>query len=116
MTHALADPVCDCPCACCQHLHTPAADRALAAATQVAAGVDPYPFLIPEHDIPLWQRQARDCALCGRTVRGPLLPLETSPGVMRMVGAGCFRKHTGLRRLAGGDDLLPLPLEENERA
>lgn len=114
MTHALAEPVCACPCACCRRLHQPDTERALAAAAMVGEGVDPYPFLIPERDLPIDETGTRNCGLCGWTVRGPLLPIITGE-VIRMVGPGCARKHTDDRRRRP-DNLLPLPLEGDDRA
>lgn len=107
MSHALAEPVCDCTCQCCQAIHGPIADRTLDAVTAVE-GTDPYPFLIPEPYMPASHAQVRECGLCGRTVRGPLIPVVIGD-VMRKVGRGCARKHFDVERPGLADQLLPMP-------
>jgi hypothetical protein len=78
---------------------------------------DPYPALIPEAYMPVERpgklSDVNRCEACGRTVRGPLLPILTGDAI-RMVGPGCARRHADDRRRP--DDLLPLPPEGGDHA
>jgi hypothetical protein len=71
---------------------------------------DPYPALIPE---PL-MAEARPglgkfnrCEACGRTVRGPLLPLFRADRDIQLVGPGCFRARR--QNVSHVADPLPMP-------
>jgi hypothetical protein len=71
---------------------------------------DPYPALIPE---PL-MAEARPglgkfnrCEACGRTVRGPLLPLYRADRAIQLVGPGCFRARR--QNVSHVADPLPMP-------
>jgi len=70
---------------------------------------DPYPALIPEPDMPGKLAAVNRCEQCGRTVRGPLLPLLRADRAIQLVGPGCFR--AGRRNASHVADPLPMPLD-----
>jgi hypothetical protein len=74
---------------------------------------DPYPALIPELLMPV-ERPGRaalnHCQQCGRTVRGPLLPLYAPDRPLQFVGPGCLRAHR--QNVSHVADPLPMPPAE----
>jgi hypothetical protein len=81
-------------------------------AVDATAG-DPYPALIPEllMEIERPGRAAPNrCQQCGRTVRGPLLPLYKADAPLRFVGPGCLRAHR--QNVSHVADPLPMPPAE----
>lgn len=74
---------------------------------------DPYPALIPEAYMPVERpgklSDVNRCQACGRTVRGPLLPLWRPDEPVVMAGPGCFRAHR--QNVSHVADPLPMPLE-----
>lgn len=91
--------------------HTAAAPDELAAVLHAVDAVqgDAYPALIPE--AVFRERPGRwplnRCEQCGRTVRGPLLPIEDPGPRRRWVGPGCFENH----RRSVAHVPSPLPIE-----
>lgn len=72
---------------------------------------DPYPALIPEAYMPVERpgklSDVNRCQACGRTVRGPLLPLWRPDEPVVMAGPGCFRAHR--QNVSHVADPLPMP-------
>jgi hypothetical protein len=75
---------------------------------------DPYPALIPEAYMPVERpgklSDVNRCQACGRTVRGPLLPLWRPDEPVVMAGPGCFRAHR--QNVSHVADPLPMPPAE----
>jgi hypothetical protein len=71
---------------------------------------DPYPALIPEPlmaDARPGLGKFNRCEACGRTVRGPLLPLYRADRAIQLVGPGCFRARR--QNVSHVADPLPMP-------
>jgi hypothetical protein len=71
---------------------------------------DPYPALIPEPlmaDARPGLAKFNRCEACGRTVRGPLLPLYRADRAIQLVGPGCFRARR--QNVSHVADPLPMP-------
>jgi hypothetical protein len=93
--------------------HTAAPPDDVAAVLYAVEAVqgDAYPALIPEAVFRAkpdrWPLNR--CEQCGRTVRGPLLPIEEPGPRRRWVGPGCFENYR--RSVAHAASPLPLPPE-----